>query len=320
VTASGLVGIFGEAILPIIAIAAVGYGLGRTRDIDPGPLNTITVYVLAPALVFHSLATTELAGETLIWLSVGVTVFTLVMVALAGGVGRLAGDVEPLFGAFVLVSTFSNAGNYGIPLSDFAFGPVGRSTAVLYIVGQSVLMYTVGVYVAARGADKSPLSGVKEVFSIPLVYAVLAALVARYLGVVPPSGSAAIETIGMVGNASIPVMLLLLGIQLSGTQFGAALGGVARANVLKMFAAPVIAVGIAMALPFSNVTVARVFVLECAMPAAVTPLILVGEFSGGEVNGVTPESYVSTVVFTTTLLSIPVMTGLIALLRSGVLI
>ena len=317
---TGLFGIFATAILPIVAIAAVGYLLGRSKGVDAGPLNTITVYVLAPALVFHSVVTTPLSGEALLWLTVGITVFTLGMVGVSEIVGRLAGDTEPLLGAFVLVSTFGNAGNYGIPLSDFAFGSVGRSTAVLFIVVQGVLIYTVGVYIAARGRGERALDGVKRVFTIPLVYAVAAALLARWLDVVPPAGSAALETVGMVGNASIPVMLLLLGIQLSGTEFGAALGSVVRANALKMLVAPVVAVAIALALPLGDSTVARVFVLECATPAAVTPLILVGEFSAGDIDGIAPESYVSTVVFTSTIISIPTLTVLIALLKSGLLL
>lgn len=319
-SAPSLVGIFATAITPIVAIAAVGYLLGRTRGVDPDPLNTITVYVLAPALVFHSLATSPLAGGTLLWLSVGVVAFTAVVVLVAGGVGVLSGDTEPLFGAFVLVSAFPNAGNYGIPLSDFAFGPTGRSTAVVFIVAQGVLLYTVGVYIAARGSGGGVADGLKQVFSIPLVYAVAAALLARWLGVLPPVESTALTTVGMVGNAAIPVMLLLLGIQLSGTRFGAALGSVARANVLKMAMAPLVAMGIALAIPFPDAVVARVFVLECAMPTAVTPLILVGEFSEGDIEGVAPESYVSTVVFTSTLLSIPVLTVLIGVLKSGVVI
>jgi hypothetical protein len=52
----------------------------------------------------------------------------------------------------------------------------------------------------------------------------------------------------------------------------------------------------------------------------VTSLILVGEFSTGDIDGIEPESYVSTVVFTTTLLSIPTLTVLIALLESGALL
>ena len=53
-----LLSIFGTAILPIVAIAAAGYLLGRTRDISADSLNTVTVYVHVPALIFHTLTTT----------------------------------------------------------------------------------------------------------------------------------------------------------------------------------------------------------------------------------------------------------------------
>ncbi|MFW5935073.1 MAG: AEC family transporter, partial [Halolamina sp.] len=55
-----LLSIFASAILPIVLIAAVGVVLGRVKDVEPGPLNTAVVYVLAPALVLHSLMATEL--------------------------------------------------------------------------------------------------------------------------------------------------------------------------------------------------------------------------------------------------------------------
>ena len=66
---------------------------------------------------------------------------------------------------------------------------------------------------------------------------------------------------------------------------------------------------------------ARVFVLETAMPAPVTPVILVIEFDGeSRWGGVSVPACVSTVVLVTTLLSIPLLTGLIALLQSGVVV
>ena len=313
-----LLAIFASAILPIVALAGVGFLLGRTKPIDPGPLNTVVVYVLAPALVFHSLATTDLGGGTLARVVAGVTVYTVVMILVAEGVGRLFGRTDPLLSALVLVSAFPNSGNYGIPVSEFAFGATGRSTAVLYLATQSVLVYTVGVYVASRGGGASGFAGVKRAFKIPLVYAVLAALAARWLGVVPPDTTTAMATLKLVGDASIPVMLLILGIQLARTDYGAALRQAGTANVLKMVVAPVVGIGVALAVGFEDPTVAKVFALECAMPAAVTPLILVAEFAGGEqVGGVDVAEYVSTVVLTTTLVSVPLLTVFIALLDAG---
>ena len=314
-----LLGIFATAILPIVAVAAVGYALGRYRDVEADALNTITVYVLAPALVVHSLATSELGGGTIFGIVAAVSLFTAVMIAVGEGIGRLTGQREPLLGAFVLVVVFPNVGNYGIPLSDFVFGPTGRSVAVLVTALQGVIVYTVGIYIAARGAESAPLADMKRVFGVPLVYAVVVALVARYLGVVPPADSTLMQTLELVGNASIPVMLLILGVQLSGVDADGALRPVGVASALRLLLAPAVAAGVVLLVGFENTTVARAVVLLLATPAAVTPIILVGAFSAAG-EGVDPGEFVSATVFVTTVLSVVTVTGLVALLQSGLLV
>ena len=315
-----LFSVFATAIAPIFAISVVGFVLGRVRDVDPGPLNTVTVYVLAPALVFYSLATTTLATGTLVDVALAVVAYHAVMIAVAEGVGRALGSTATGVSAIVLVGAFPNSGNVGIPISAFAFGETGRATAVLYLAVQAVLMYTVGVYVAARGNSEGAWTGLRRVLTVPLVYAVVAALGLRALGVVPPTDTTAMTTLRLVGDSSIPVMLLILGIQLAETDYGATLREVGAATVLKMGVAPVVAVGVALVIGVADPTVGRVFVLESAMPAAVTPLILLAEFGEGEVGGVPVESFVSTVVLVTTVVSVPVLTGLIALLDAGVVL
>ncbi|WP_436926531.1 AEC family transporter [Halosimplex amylolyticum] len=315
-----LVSIFASAILPVIAMAGVGYVLGWWKDVEVDALNTTVVYVLAPALVFHSVATTDLSGGTLVQIAAGVTAFTLLMALVAEAVGRAVGVREPLLSALVLVSAFSNSGNYGIPLSEFAFGEAGRSTAVIFLTTQSVLVYTVGVYIAARSGSENWTQGMKRVFTVPLVYAVAAALAGRELAVLPAAGSTAMDTIGLLGEASIPVMLIILGIELARTDYGATLRTVGTATVLKMAVAPAVGLAVAVAVGFGDPTVERVFILETATPSAVTPLILLIEFGDStSVGGVTVSEFASTVVFATTLVSIPAITLLISLLQSGVL-
>lgn len=316
----GLLDIFASAILPILAIAGVGYLLGRFRDVEPGALNTIAIYVLSPALVFHSLATTTLTGGELARIAGGVVVFHLVMLAIVEGLGRALGESEPLLSALVLVSVFGNTGNYGIPLSSFAFGATGRSTAVLYLTVQGVLIYTVGTYIAARSGGASGVTGVRRVLELPLVYAVVAALGARWFGVVPPTDSTAMQTVQLVGDSAIPVMLLILGIQLARVDTVGALSLAWEPTALKMLVAPAVGMAVALALGFADPTVARTFVLESSTPSAIMPLLLLGEFGEGRIEGVPLTAYVSTVVLVTTLASIPVLTALIALLRSGLVI
>lgn len=304
------------AVLPVLSIAAAGFLLGRVRDVRPDALATVTMYVLSPALVFSSLATSDLGGEAVLRVGVGVIAFTVLMLGVTAVAVRATDDPESVHGAAMLTSAFPNAGNYGIPLSAFAFGAVGRSTAVLYIAAQALLMYTVGVYIASRGAASDPRDALVEVVKLPLLYAVAVAGAARWAGVVPPADTAVMQTITLTGNAAIPVMLLMLGIQLANTAAGRSLSRVRTATVLKLFVAPAVALGVAALLGFDDSTVAKVFVLECAMPAAVTPLMLTVEFSG---SGSDAPEYVSTAILVTTLGSLATLTVLVSLLQRGLL-
>ena len=314
------VSVFTTAILPIVAVSGVGYLLGSVRDVGTDALNTVVVYVLAPALILHSLATTTLAGSTLARITVAVVLFHAGAILVAEAAGRAVGASRTALAALILVTAFPNTGNYGIPVSNFAFGETGRATAVVALSVQAVLIYTLGVYIAGRGSAGGMAAGVRRVFSVPLVYAVVAALLARWLGVVPPGDSTAMSTLQLVGDSAIPLMLLLVGIQLARTDIGSTLSAVGGAVGLKMVVAPVLGAGVALAVGFSDPVVARTFVLETAMPSAVTPVILVEEFADGEVAGVPVTEFVSAAIFATTLVSVVTLTAVIAILQTGVVV
>ncbi|MDY7082925.1 MAG: AEC family transporter, partial [Halobacteria archaeon] len=86
---------FTDAILPVLSIAGVGYILGRFRDIDAKPLSTITIYVLAPALVFDSLVGTEIGGVTGAKVAFSAVVMTFVMWGVSAAMGRFMGMTDP---------------------------------------------------------------------------------------------------------------------------------------------------------------------------------------------------------------------------------
>jgi len=314
-----LVGILTTAILPVVAIAAAGFALGRGKGTEPDALNTITVYVLAPALVIHSLTTSSLAGSTILDVVLVVVLFTAAMIALAESVARSTGHSEPLLGAFVLATAFPNTGNYGIPLADFAFGATGRSTAVLVTALQGVMLYTVGIYIAARGGEESPLADMRRVFGVPLVYAVVVALAARWLGVVPPADTTLMQTLELLGNASIPVMLLILGIELSNVDGDGDVRPIGTASAMRLLVAPLLALAVVLAVGVGDATVSRVLVVLLATPTGVTTIILVGAFSQ-DVDGLSAEEFISATVFLTTVASVVTVTALIAVLQSGLII
>ena len=307
-----LLSAFTEAVLPVLAVAGAGYALGVYTDVKPEPLSTVTIYVLIPALVFHSLATTEIGSGEGARIVVVAVVLTLVMWGISEGVALFASDGTGNRNGLVLAGTFPNTANYGIPLSVFAFPSVGRTTAILYVVGSTVMLYTVGVYVASRDAAGSSLGAVKRVARLPLVYAVVAGVAANAFLSADPE-VAAFETLRLVGDSSIPIMLIVLGVQLARATPSGAVREVALANVVRLVVAPVVAVPVVVAFGFTNPDVARVVLLEASTPVAVSTVILTVEF-GGEAD------YASTAVLTTTLASVVTVTLLIELLQSGLVL
>jgi predicted permease len=316
-----LVSAFTSAVLPIVSVMGLGYALSRALDIDVDPLNDVAIYLFLPALIFHSIVTTTLSGDTVARIFAGVGLFVVAMMLGSEVADRVLGVPEPYRSADVLAGALPNAGFYGIPLAGFSFGDTGRTTAVIYITAQAFLMYTLGVYVASRGGGRAGAGAVKEIFRLPLVYAIAGAGLIRVLGVAPPPNGTVMTTASLVGDASIPLMLVIIGIQLSELESGNVVRAI-RPSVIKLVVAPAVGLAVAVALgSFGDVTVARVFVLLCATPVAITPLALTLSYSDvDDREGLSASEYLTMAIFATTLVSIPVLTVLITLLQNGVVV
>ncbi|XGI83388.1 AEC family transporter [Halorutilales archaeon Cl-col2-1] len=313
-----LVSAFTTAIAPILGITGVGYLLGTRFDIEVESVNTVALYFFVPALVFHSLVTTDLGGRAVASLSVGVVAYVFAMMTLGFGASKILGEPRSIASVVVLSSAFPNSGFIGVPLSEFAFGEVGRTTAVLFLTVQNLLVYTLGVYVASSGTADTRESLI-EILRLPLIYAVVAAVVVRYLGVLP--SDSVMETVRLVGDASIPLMLTVLGVQLVDVDLGrTSPSRIALPTALKLLVAPAVGLVIALGVGFEDSRVADVFVLESATPAAIIPLALTIAYSdSGETDGVSLSEYMSTVILVTTVGSIVTLTLIIAFLKSGLL-
>ena len=316
-----LVSAFTSAVLPIVSVMGLGYALSRALDIDVDPLNDVAIYLFLPALIFHSIVTTTLSGDTVARIFAGVGLFVVAMMLGSEVADRVLGVPEPYRSADVLAGALPNAGFYGIPLAGFSFGDTGRTTAVIYITAQAFLMYTLGVYVASRGGGEAGTGAVKEIFRLPLVYAIAAAGAVRLLGVAPPTGGAVMSPRRLVGGAPLPLMLVIVGVQLYGLEYGN-VRLVIRPSVVKLVVAPLTGLAVALALGrFGDIAVARVFVLLCATPVALIPLALTLSYSDvADRKGLSASEYLTMTIFVTTIASVPVLTVLITLLQDGVVL
>ena len=309
------------SILPVIVLILVGVIFNYFKGIDTGPLNSLTLFVLTPALIFHSISLTELGVGILTRITFGVVVFVIVMIIVGWGLSYTTNKEGAAESAFLLIATFGNTGGLGIPMADFAFGEIGRQTAVLFAAIHGALVFTLGLYLASRSGGHSGLSSFTRVFKFPLVYAVVFAIAVRALDIVPPADSVAMETVGLVGESAIPMMLIILGVQLSQTSIRSALPMTLVPIAFRFGVSPLVGILLVFGLGFQNSIVAQVFILLTAMPVAIAPVIFTVEFaSEAEIKDVSAPEFVSASVFITTIVSLPILTLVVVVLKSGIIV
>ena len=307
---TGLLPVFVNVLLPVCIIVLLGYAGRRRFALDPRPVTRLALYILSPCLVFSSLVESEVSAAN----SIQMAVFAAGTMLLTGGVGLavalLGGFDRSSRSAQILVSMFPNAGNLGLAIVGLALGEPGVERAVVFFVTSAVLTNSLGVYIAAssRGSRRRALS---QVFSMPQIYAAAAALIVRGIGFpVPGTGVAAsiFTAIELVADATIPVFLLILGMQLTEVGISAKTVGprVALATVTRLLAAAPIAYGLGKLMRLDDLST-RVGIIEASMPAAVYCVILAYEFDS-------QPQFVTTVVVVSTLASALSLTVLLSLI------
>ena len=201
--------------------------------------------------------------------------------------------------------TFANAANYGLPVNLFAFGQDGFDRAVVFVVFQSVLTYTVGVFVAARGSLPWGRA-LGAVVRMPVLWAALGALGIRLTGLEVPVTLHRAAT--LLGGAAIPTVILLLGLQIAGIRVRH-IGYWAIAAVgVKLVVSPLIGLALVAVLSPPPLT-AKVLVLEAAMPTAVNSTLIAAEFNAD-------PQLVSAAALISTAMSILTVTAWVAYLQT----
>ena len=302
---SVLLSILIENILPVFIALGLGYLLDRVFELEVKTISRLAFYVLSPCLIFTSLIQSSVSGEEFGLIILFQIMVMLILLVLTWGFARLTRLGRRQESSFLLAVLFVNSGNYGLSVNDFAFGQEALARAIIFFIGSTVLINTLGVFLASRG-QASVKKALLNMFKVPMVYAVFLAFAARALPW-PVIETSWFRGLDVLGRAAVPVMLLLLGIQLSRNSLGKDIKSVSAATVLRLGLAPLVSLLLASVLGLSGNT-RRACVLEASMPTAVTSVILALEFD------VLPE-FVTGVIFLSTMLSPLSLTLLIALLR-----
>ena len=298
-----LVSAFANNILPIIFLSGAGFALGKLLQIEPRSLGRVVFYVFSPILLFDLLVQNQLRlAEAAIVIAFALS-FILTIGALTYVLGVLLKLERPALVAILITTMFANTGNYGLPLVSFAFGELALPYAAIYFVTTTLLFYTLGVFLASLG-HMSFREAILGLFRIPPLYALLLAMLINALNVeIPVPVARAVE---LAAGGTIPLMLILLGVQLTQVEFSGNQRAMQLSVALRLVVAPLAALLFAALFGLQDLS-RQASVTQASMPSMVSATVLATEYN-------LDSRLVTAVVFVSTLLSPFTLTPLLVFL------
>jgi len=296
-----------NVILPVVLVAGVAALAQRYLKLDLRTASRAAFYLFAPALVFDSLVNSTIGGAEFGLIAAAVIGVTLVLWGLGEVLGWLLRLKGPTLSAFLLSILLINAGNFGLPIILFAYGEEGLARGTAFFAVSSAISASLGVYLAVRGCSPGTVA-IRRLVSVPLVYAAILGLALNMAHFTMPEPLA--KAIHLLGQASVPVMLVTLGIQLAQTGHdrwrGIHLPALATAIATRLLIAPALALLAALLLGLSGLA-RNVVITQSAMPTAVMTTIIAAEFE-------CDNRFVTVAVLATTIISVVTLTVLLNLL------
>ena len=229
----------GYAVIAVIAIA--GYVLRRTGFLDESAVKLVhrlTFFIATPALFFTALSTADVSVLLSTYFPV-IAIVSVVGIVLATILARVL--FREQFATAVATATsasYMNANFVGIPLATYVLGDASLSTPVMLFQLLVVSPILLAIFDHASRGRVTVKSVLTQPLTNPIIIASVLGAIVGLAGWSMPFIVA--EPLRLVGSASVPLALLLLGMTFHGDSVFAKgnRGPVVMATLVKLVAMP----------------------------------------------------------------------------------
>lgn len=286
-------------LLPIFSIFVVGFIAQKILHFDIPNLSKMSLYVLSPFLAFKTFYSHAISLDYLYYIGF-VYLLCLILMVIITVISKILRYHEQTRCAMILGSCFMNNGNYGTPVVLAFFGAMGFDIAIIMLVLQQLVMNTIGTYFAAKGSSKvivgsSVRYALARVIRMPVAHGAILGMLFQLLHI--PLSDSLYNAISMVGDASIVVIMVILGMQLANIRLAKIDYSKLSINLtVKMIISPLVAFVLVQAMPIDPMY-QSILILLAAMPAAANTTLLAVHFD-------TKPELVSSSTFISTILSL----------------
>jgi predicted permease len=171
-------GTFAHVLLPILLLVGLGALVQRFHPLEIATLSKLQIYLFVPTFLF-----VRVVESTLSWGQIAGVAGAVLLAKLLLGLPlwlllRRLNVPPPTLAVFILAAVIFNAGNFGIPLAERAFGREGGSVQALVVMVSNLATWIVG-YALLAFASGGGRADVLGYFRLPTLYVLAVAFLLR---------------------------------------------------------------------------------------------------------------------------------------------
>ena len=294
-----------EVILIPALMMLLGFSLKRIGFLkaeDRNLLSDIVLYIALPAMIFTNLRTAEISQDMLFLPILGIATSILLLIP-AYAYCRIRNHDERTTWTILLASSLMNTGFIGFPVCLGVFGQAGFLNAVFFDLSTSAMIVTYGVILARKFAGNAS-EVIKNTVTFMPLWAVIFGLIFNILNI--PVGYVLDNILSYLSGATIPMIMLALGLSLDFANVGDNLTDSVVVAVIKLMIAPMIVLSLLAILNIGGLA-ADVAVIEAGMSTAGNALVLAITYD-------LDKDLLGSIIFTNVVLSVITLTAIISIL------
>lgn len=280
-----------SACLVLLMLMAVGYFMGARGWMTAREKGFVSKYIINIAVPCNCIVglLDNLDRSSLMQAGgmVATAILSVVITVLASaGVAMLLRLPHGRWGVFVAMAGFSNTLFIGIPVCTQLFGETSMPYIMLYYIGHTALMQSVGVMLVERAGAKPGQKGgivqfLRDVFLKPPILSVIFSVLMLTLGWKLPN--ALMRFANYISGSVSPLALIYCGfivyeVGLKNLRF---LRGLPIMLVMRLAIAPIISLSCCSLLGMEGLAL-QVFVVESALPVVSQVTVMAGAFGADE--------------------------------------
>lgn len=294
-----------EVILIPTLMILFGYFLkyiSFLKQNDRDLLSKIVLYLTLPSLIFVNLHNASVTHDMLFLPILGICT-SIILAFIAYIYCKIRGYSKKITWTIIIAASIANTGFIGFPVTIGVFGNEGFLNAIFFDLSTTTLVITYGVLLAKEfGGDKVEI--IKNIVKFTPLWAVIFALIFNFFNIaIPYVGE---NILNYFGQATIPLIMLCLGLSLEFKNIGQNISDSIIVSVLKLALAPATIFVMLIFLKIKGMAF-NIGILEAGMSTAMNALVLSIEYD-------LDSDLMGSLIFTNVVLSVFTLTAIITLL------